>query len=477
MATDTYNSGMLKSTSAGAGWTGVPIDNTRRIFGIGDRVSELSPEQSLFFTYLTKVAKQSIDDTVWKPLEYRHQWQRRNFVVDTTVGTPASPGTTGTDEKVTITGVKLGCNYDKYGKITAGLNSPAFIVKGAMVALEVYPTGSAPAATHNFKVTAWDAGSQLATLVSVDKFADAVEATLATFDGAKGQVIGSQWAEGSQAPDGWTDELSDTEFYAQIFKTSVPLMSGSAMATRYRGYANEWKRIYSEHVMAHKMDIEHAMLFGKGAYYNQDDRYSWGIVPFIEQKGGKLYNMEYDGDVASADYGVGSSKYLPFTYDGVVDMMEDFMAPESGNSGQKLVLTSRKVIAKMSKLGVDSFVAKSLGTAGTSPFRANLDVKPSKFAPVDVTSLGTSFGSLNFVAHPLFRGQWEDMAAVIDLSNVKYRPLAANGQNRDTFVETNIQDNSTDGRKDQIITEAGLEVNLPETHALIKFTTNESEAS
>ena len=472
MATDTYNTGMLHSKSPGDNWTGVSIDNTRRIFGIGDRVSELSPEQSLFFTYLTKVSKQSIDDTVWKPLEYRHQWQRRNFVVDTTLGTVTSPATTGTDEKVTITGVKLQCNYNKYGKVTSGLNTPVFIVENAMVALEVMPAGSGAVETKNFKVTAIDSSTGVATLVSVDTFSDAVEASLATFDGAKGQVIGSQWSEGSQAPDGWTDELSDTEFYSQIFKTSVPLMSGSAMATRYRGYANEWKRIYSEHVMAHKMDIEHAMLFGKGAYYSQDDRYSWGIVPFIKEKGGKIYNMDYDGAVASGDYGVGVGKHLPFTYDGVVDLMEDFMSPEAGNSGQKLVLTSRKVIAKMSKLGANSFVANSLGDSGTSPFRANLDVKPSKFAPVDVTSLGTSFGSLNFVAHPLFRGQWEDIAAVVDLSNVKYRPLAANGQNRDTFVETNIQDNSTDGRKDQIITEAGLEVNLPETHALINFSDN-----
>ena len=77
----------------------------------------------MFFTYLTKVSKQSIDDTVWKPLEYRHQWQRRNFVVDTTLGTVTSPDTTGTDEKVTITGVKLQCNYNKYGKITSGLKT------------------------------------------------------------------------------------------------------------------------------------------------------------------------------------------------------------------------------------------------------------------------------------------------------------------------------------------------------------------
>ena len=50
-----------------------------------------------------------------------------------------------------------------------------------------------------------------------------------------------------------------------------------------------------------------------------------------------------------------------------------------------------------------------------------------------------------------------------------HRAVIGNGLNRDTYVETNIQDNSVDGRKDQIITECGLEIMLPETHALIKF--------
>jgi hypothetical protein len=56
------------------------------------------------------------------------------------------------------------------------------------------------------------------------------------------------------------------------------------------------------------------------------------------------------------------------------------------------------------------------------------------------------------------------------MNNVAYRCLQGNGINRDTFVETNVQDNSVDGRKDQIITECGLEVMMPETHALLKFT-------
>ena len=494
MATDTYNSGILKTQTPGVGWTGVEIDNTRRIFGIGDRVSELSPEQSLFFTYLTKVAKQSIDDTVWKPLEYRHQWQRRNFQMEHVYFTAGAYDDAEDIEVATSTAsntsthIAIQCDYNHQGKQLAsytslgtsetGGYSPIFLVPGQVLRINgvAYKLTTAPlyydedsAATNWNKTTTPGVnrgGFAIVPLASLKVVSTGSSIATEAIDAAQsydGQVIGSQWAEGSQAPDGWRDELSDTEFYAQIFKTSVPLMSGSAMATRYRGYQNEWKRIYSEHVMSHKMDIENAMLFGYGKYTNQDSRYSWGMIPFLENNGGKLYTMDYDADVASPSV----SGDLPFTYDGLVDLMEDFMAPESGNSGQKLVFTSRGVIARMSKMGADSFVAKSLGA--NNVFRANLDVKPSKFAPVDVTSIGTSFGSLNFIAHPLFRGDMEHKAVAIDLSNVKYRPLAANGQNRDTFVETNIQDNSTDGRKDQIITEAGLEVNLPETHAVITF--------
>ena len=292
---------------------------------------------------------------------------------------------------------------------------------------------------------------------------------LATTASADCQIVGSAFAEASTAPDGWVDKISDAEFYMQIFKTSVPLMSGSAQATKYRGFADEYQRLYTQHVMSHKMDIENAMLFGSGSYTSQDQRYSWGIVPFIELMGGKAFAID-----ASTD-----------GYDKMVDIMQSFFAPEIGNSNNKLCLTSRKVIAWLSKLGSatsGSFIYNSLGsgmdmvgaTAGTNasssnPYSVAVDVKSSKFAPVPITAVQTAFGTFNFVAHPLFRGHAEDKCAVIDLANVAYRPLVGNGLNRDTFVETNIQDNSVDGRKDQIITECGLEIMLPETHALLTF--------
>tara|TARA_Y100001963_G_scaffold160235_1_gene269354 strand:+ start:29677 stop:31104 length:1428 start_codon:yes stop_codon:yes gene_type:complete len=445
----------------------VDVDNIRRKFGIGDYVAELSPEANIFFTYLSKVAKSPTDDTVWKPLEYRTQWQRRNFrIID---GGETNVNLTYDAATDTIGG-DLVCkvNYDSKGKMnldtTVWDKTPIFLLQGQVIRIKVDDQTPSNVVMKNFKVTAWDAGTSTATVKSVETWAS--DPLLAAVHDGDCQVVGSAFAEASGAPDGWRDELSSTEFYTQIFKTSVPLMSGSAMATKYRGYADEWKRIYAQHVMSHKMDIEHAMLFGHGQYVDKDTRYSWGVVPFIETQGGKIYDMSYN----------------THGFDKMVDIMQDFFAPEMGNSSSKLCLTSRSVIAWLSKIGSatsGSFMYNTYGTGMNStiatdsgaanPYSVQVSGSQSKFAPVPITVVQTAFGTFNFVAHPLFRNQSDNLCAVIDMANIKYRPLSGNGLSRDTYVETNIQDNSIDGRKDQIITECGLELLLPETHALINF--------
>ena len=55
---------------------------------------------------------------------------------------------------------------------------------------------------------------------------------------------------------------------------------------------------------------------------------------------------------------------------------------------------------------------------------------------------------------------------MVDMDNVAYRPLVGNGVNRDTQIMTNVQSADEDLRKDMIMTEAGLEVSLPESHYL-----------
>lgn len=425
----------------------VDINDTRRKFNFGERVAELAPVQSPFFVYLSKVAKKATNDPVFKFLEQRHQWQRRNFNLGEAVSSAAyTAGTTYVNDSGDDL-VNLYVNYDKYGKIQSAEYVPEFLTEGLIVA--IVDTGGT---VRRFRVDATPSITSGAGNANTKLKAE-FSATCAFADDAKGQVIGSAFAEGTDSPIGWEDKLFDREGYCQIFKTGMNIFSGTALATEYRGIANEFQRIWQDKLMEHKMDIEQAMLFGVGAASNEQSgsapiRTSWGILPYTESYG-KVYSMSY----ASSGY------------DAFLDAMEDFFAPESGNSGDKLVLASRKIITYLNKLGAGGFMNN---TVGSSQYRLDVNSIPGAYGHT-VTMVNTIFGNLHFVQEPLLRGPWEDYAVCVDMKNVAYRPLAGNGVSRDTFIETNIQDNGVDGRQDQVITEAGLEISVPETHAILKF--------
>ena len=429
------------SNSTGVAPQGVSINDSRRIYNFGERVSELAPQQSPFFVYLSKVAKESTDDPVFKFLEQRHQWQRRNFISKT-------DGAAYAKDAANLA-YNLTCDYDKYGNTVASA-APLYVLVGQVLRI----------AGKAMKVTAVTAGdgvgatydaSTVATFTSI--VATALE-TIGETDievGSQGQVIGSAWGEGTTDPEGWKDELYSREGYCQIFKTAIQLFSGTALATRYRGRPDEYRRVWADKLMEHKMDIEHAMLFGVGASDESASgpvRYTHGLVPYTEANG-KVMNFDYSSS----------------TYDTFIDHMESFFAPETGNSGDKLVLASRKILAWLQKLSGDGFLKNTIGTA---QYRMDVQNIKGSFGHA-VTKVNTIFGNLHFVAEPLFRNQDEDIALAVDLANVKYRPLVGNGVSRDTHIMTNVQNNNVDGRKDMILTEGGLEISLPETHAIMKW--------
>jgi len=424
---------------------GVSIDQTRRTFEFGDRVAELAPQQSPFFVYLTKVAKKSTSDPVFKFMEQRHQWQRRTFDVKGAVSSAAYTSGTEVDNMM-----KLDVGYDGFGRTVSTPVKPNFLLEGQIVAI-ADSTGT----VRHLKVSGTpdltaDSGSAAQCALT-----PLFSATCAFADNAKGQVVGSAFAEGSEAPASWKDELYDREGYCQIYKTAIDLFSNTARATEYRGISNEYMRVWQEKLMEHKMDIETSMLFGVGAADESASggptRRTWGILPYTEANG-KVKTFNYSGGSKS-------------TYDDFVDAMEDVFAPESGNSGSKLVLASRKVISWMNKLADGNFLGN---TVGASQYRLDVANIPGKFGH-KVTQISTIYGDLNMVQEPLLRGPYEDYAIMIDLKNVAYRPLVGNGVNRDTHIVTNIQNNNIDGRQDQILTEAGLEISLPETHCVLKW--------
>jgi len=359
--------------------------------------------------------------------------------------------------------VAIGCQYDADGSDGSDVDAIAYYKISANP--DIATNAAYTQITATFIKVAYVPTSSNSGLIATP-----ADASKLRIDAGKlGQVVGSAFAEGSTDPEGWKDEFYDREGYVQIFKTAISLFSGTSLATRYRGVSNEYKRVWQEKLMEHKMDLEHAMLFGIGS----DDssatgpvRRSWGIVPYTEAYG-KIKHFTY------ADS----------SYDDFIDAMEDVFSPESGNSGNKLVLASRRVLSYFNKLGGSSFLGNTMAlghtttsvatAAGTAVGASNgygLDIQNVKGAfGHNVTRVNTLYGDLHLVEQPLFRGMWDDYAVMVDLKNVAYRPLAANGVSRDTHIITNVQNNNVDGRKDQILTEAGLEISLPETHTLLKF--------
>jgi hypothetical protein len=104
------------------------------MFNFGERVAELAPEQSPFFTYLSKVAKKPTDDPVFKFLEQRYQWQRRNFEVEAdevkTLGGTATVTAAYADfAPSNANPLDLTVKYDKYGREVSADTEPEFLLK------------------------------------------------------------------------------------------------------------------------------------------------------------------------------------------------------------------------------------------------------------------------------------------------------------------------------------------------------------
>ena len=104
-------------------------------------------------------------------------------------------------------------------------------------------------------------------------------------------------------------------------------------------------------------------------------------------------------------------------------------------------------------------------------FRADLAVTGrKKVMGLDVTQISTVYGDMN-VARCIALDGMHGIFLGVNLNLVKYRPLVGNGGNRDTAIYVGVQDlanSGVDKRVDMILTEAGMEFSMPESHAIWK---------
>ena len=450
-----YVRGGLKSsdvaTTAGnshASAHGATPDN-RRLYDFSDRVAELQPEESPFFVYLSKVAKVPTSDPVFRFLENRSKvdWTNREIYADSGLGSLAA-------------GVSGQIDFDD----GAG-DQIDWLIPGMVVAVDVVD-GKSHAV---FRIDSVSVGTTETrcdvTCMSVGNSSESGYNAVA--DGDRAQVIGSAYAEGSGAPDVWSKALEDDYGYTQIFKTAAE-MTNTSIATNYRGYANEWQRLWNLKLREHKVGIERAMLFGQ--------RGRSGGVQTTEGLLGHIIVNRQAQTPGSISYSSGAPYFAAaastdITYDTFLSDFEVLFDPARGGSNSKLALAGLPVISYLNKVGNNSFIDVSLGDPDDTGNRYNFQATQREGAfGHSIMQLNTVHGDMSIIREPLFRSMSGGMMLLADMGQLSYRPLVGNGINRDTHVITNVQQGDEDLRKDMILTEAGLEVNIPETHMLYSFT-------
>ena len=336
-------SGTLKSSAITAAATSADVGQApdqRRLYDFGDRVAELSPEESPFFVYLNKVAKAPTNDPVFRFLENRSRidWTSRTFLLSAAVngGSAVSAGSAYSFTVDTPNGSSGSVDY---------------LVKGMVFAVQTLDsTAGVSYASVRIDSAPSDQGSETSftgRVISLPNSSFGSGYNIMS-DNDKCQVVGTSFEEGTGSPDVWSDSLDDDFGYTQIFKTAAEL-TNTAIATNYRGYANEWQRVWNQKLREHKVDIERAMLFGQRARIS-GIQYSEGIVGHITANAApKAVNSSlsyssgsrYSRTVASAE----------FTYDLFLSDMEVLMDPARVGESQKLALAGLPVITLFNKMG------------------------------------------------------------------------------------------------------------------------------
>jgi hypothetical protein len=484
--------GVASATSNDASSRGAGSDlNTgdlRRKYNFGDRVSELNIAQDPFFRFVSKVAKKPCDDPKFKFTERRGSWHKRYAYV-TAHGASSAVATTdatfaaGAMDAGDTYYFKMGTDYTNegnrsnvYGQSTNALavgatgTQPKFFLPGQLVKINTRAAGEnsnfAPTGYIIVRVLGVTLSGEFAILktqvvkgtassLDLASFASDTAAETQVYDesihgsleGKRCYVIGSAHAEGTGYPETWKDQPFSTGYgQTQIWKTSCA-MTNTARATVLKYEGNEWARIWREKLIEHKYDIEQSLLFGSQYEDSSGITYTQGAVDFITNYG-NVFSWT-DGK----------------TQDGFLDDMSNLLDPRYNNGGQTVYFCNTEVYNWFHKIG--GYISKNMAIQGQ--YRADISIVASqKAAGVDVIKVNTAYGDMNLVRNIHLDGTNVRILG-INMANCAYRPLVGNGINRDTSVYVGVQtleNSGVDRRVDQILTEAGMEWSMPESHAV-----------
>ena len=492
--------------------TSLDTGDLRRKYNFGDRVSEVSIAQDPFFRFLSKVSKKPTDDPQFKWAEKRPSFHKRyaycvgqynagaldahdsEIDLASTAGTAASAAGDVIELSFATDYAASGNIQNTYGSsqdayaIGGTGTRPLFFIPGQLIKV---PTGavntsegSTATSYHICKINAVSTADHTSTLGVDNDNGEAVKVncTIVQFGGSnelagfhnnngfetnssagsnetytesissklenlRTYVVGSAFSEGSGYPETWKDQpYSTNSGLTQIWKTSMA-MTNTARATSLKYDSNEWARVWKEKLIEHKWDLETSLLFGSQATVDSI-QYTQGALDYIS-----TYGNAFSLSTATK------------TADDFLDDMSNYLDPRYNASNATILFCNTAVYNWLHKLG--GYFKNNLEIS--SNFRSDLAMTgKKKVFGVDISTFSTPYGDMNVARNIHLDGTNVKMVG-INMKNCAWRPLVGNGINRDTSVYVGVQtleNSGVDRRVDLILTEGGMEWQLPESHAM-----------
>jgi hypothetical protein len=273
-------------------------------------------------------------------------------------------------------------------------------------------------------------------------------------------AIGTANQEGGYSGKGqWTAPYNPKN-YTQIFRTAFGFTRTALKIGTVFDKTGIYKDAAKENALRHMNDLEFAFLFGQKnetTTTNADGdtvpiRTMGGIMYFLRQwELGTPYGVE----AASSDTHVNKriikqgGDATPITRARLNTIWKNLFRTTSTKSWEKLGLCGNGYLAVLNEL----FEGTTLIQSG---------IKSDDTYGMVITRVTTPFGDIVFKTHPLFNlyPELNYSCMYLDVGNLKYHPL----QDSDTTLLKNRQLPDADRRKDEWLTEATLECQLPDSH-------------
>lgn len=287
--------------------------------------------------------------------------------------------------------------------------------------------------------------------------------TVGEWANCRALVLSNSSHQGSgTAQEGLYNLPTSTGNAAQIFKTPFSF-TGTALRTAAKfDETGPYKDKAKEHSVQHMIELEQAFLFGvydKVTDSEGQPAFTTGGIEFFlrlwEVGNGNAYagvTSTYGNEAATAN--TDSNKRIinvdgNITESALDDYYERLFHFTNNIANEKIAFVGAGFLNVINKLYKGSTTLNS-------------DIPSTEAYGMSVVKHMTPFGDVYYKTHPLFtrNAARKYDALFIDPQYMKYRYV----QDRDTEIRENIQNNGDDLRRDEWLTEAGLELQFPEAN-------------